>query len=650
MTLATSPDSPLHPLDPLTPTEITSVAAAIKASPEGSSLSDFIFNSISLNEPPKYEFLKYEAGEGPVPNREAAAVLIDRKGEVYEVVVSVDSGEVTCWKHIPNVQPPLTPQDCFDAEAIVRQSPKVLEMLKEHGITSMDMVVADPWSYGYHGEKDLEGRRLVQTFMYLKDGHAEDNHYARPLGFVPVVDIINRTIIKIDKQRGSPLHPPTAPQNYGTPFMAGKYRDAPKPLEIVQPEGPSFVVNGNEVEWQKWKFRVGFNYREGLVLYNVGYEDKGTVRPILYRAALAEMVVPYADPSPPFHRKAAFDVGDYGLGYCANSLTLGCDCLGLIKYFDGVMNDHAGNPFILKNAVCMHEEDAGVLWKHLEYRTGHAEVRRSRKLVVSFIATVVNYAYAFYWSFYQDGTIQYEIKATGELSTNVVESGVKPPYGTLVAPQINAQHHQHLFSMRIDPMVDGVKNAVSELEVEAVDEGPENPYGNAFRPTERVFKTELEAQRVANPLSGRYWKIFNPSSINPMSQTPVGFKLVSPATPLLLAKQGSYIGKRAAFATKHLWVTKYERSERFPAGEYINQAPGGQGLPLWTAANRPIYDEDIVVWHTFGVTHVPRVEDFPIMPVDVSGFMMKPLNFFTENPSVDVPPSVKSMSKLACCS
>ncbi|KAJ3032255.1 hypothetical protein HDV00_007739 [Rhizophlyctis rosea] len=643
-----------HPLDSLTVAEITAVTKLVNANPPPKALPSYHFNAIALHEPPKYDLLKFEAGTAPCPPRQADVILISKTGDVFEGVVSIDGGEVLGWKHVPGVQPCLTPEDCFLAEAIVKACPEVLKAVQERGIDSMEHVVADPWSYGYHGEPELVGKRIVQTFMYLKSGDAEDNHYAHPLDIVPVVDMNASKVIKIDTQKGAPgsLKTPKEDFNYAAKFMEGKYRDGIKPLDIVQPEGPSFTVKGSVIDWQKWSIRYGWNYREGLVLYQIGYNDKGTLRPILYRAALAEMVVPYGDPAPPFHRKAAFDVGDYGLGYCANSLTLGCDCLGTIQYFDGIMSDHAGNPFIVKNAICLHEEDAGISWKHLEYRTGMSEVRRGRRLVISFVATVVNYEYAFYWYFYQDGTIQYEIKATGELSTNVIEPDTKPLYGTLVAPQINAQYHQHLFSMRIDPMVDGVKNAVAEYDVVPMEVCDDNPYGNGFTTAETLLTSEQQAQRICNPLAGRHWKIINPSVIHPYTKSPVGFKLITNASPLLLCREGSYIANRAGFAKKHLWVTKYDASQRFPAGEYINQSVGHDGLPKWTAEDKPIYDEDIVIWHTFGVTHVPRVEDFPIMPCDMSGFALKPSGFFTENPAVDLPPSTPKKvvnGDGACC-
>src|SRR5215470_1683296 len=178
--------------------------------------------------------------------------------------------------------------------------------------------------------------------------------------------------------------------------VAGE-RPGLKSLHIHQPEGPSFVLSGHELAWQKWRLRIGFTPREGLVIHTVTYEDQGRERPILYRASVADMVVPYGDPRPTYFHRNAFDVGEYGMGTLANVLANGCDCLGEIRYLDAVVNDSQGRAGTLPNAVCIHEEDAGILWKHFDWRLGTTEVRRSRRLVVSSISTVGNYEYGFYW-------------------------------------------------------------------------------------------------------------------------------------------------------------------------------------------------------------------------------------------------------------
>src|SRR5207302_1545070 len=270
---------------------------------------------------------------------------------------------------------------------------------------------------------------------------------------------------------------------------------------------PSFEVDCYQVRWQKWRFVIGFNAREGLTLHNLRYEDAGRQRSVLYRASLSEMVVPYGDPAPQQARKNAFDAGEYGLGMCANSLELGCDCLGLIKYFDGHLTTSRGQPLTIKNAVCMHEEDFGILWKHTDRRLpDKPEVRRSRRLVISSIATVENYEYGFFWYLYQDGNIQFEIKLTGILSLGAAQPGEMPKYGALVAPQVYAPCHQHFFNVRLDLDVDGAANSIYRVDLVADDLGPNNPFENAFAARATRLETEKQACGDLSLETARTWR------------------------------------------------------------------------------------------------------------------------------------------------
>ena len=228
-----------------------------------------------------------------------------------------------------------------------------------------------------------------------------------------------------------------------------------KPLEITQPEGVSFTVEGTELRWQNWSMRLGFNYREGPVIYQVAYDDHGTVRDIAYRMSFAEMVVPYRDTSFDHYRRTAFDIGEWGLGFMTTSLELGCDCLGEILYVDAVLHDTQGEPYTIKNAICLHEEDNAVLWKHVDHEPG-AEVRRMRRMVVSCHATVANYEYLLYWRFYQDGNIECEVRATGLMVTTPFAAADQPPAtGTVVDERTYAPFHQHFLVARLDLDVDG---------------------------------------------------------------------------------------------------------------------------------------------------------------------------------------------------
>ena len=121
---------------------------------------------------------------------------------------------------------------------------------------------------------------------------------------------------------------------------------------------------------------------------------------------------------------------------------------------------------------------------------------------------------------------------------------------------------------------------------------------------------------------------------------PVAYKLLPQATPTLLAPEDSPAGKRGGFARHNLWVTPYCEGETYAgAGPFTNLHPGGAGLPAYTQKNRSVENTELVVWHSFGVTHVPRPEDWPVMPVEYCGFSLVPVGFFDRNPALDVPPS-----------
>ena len=623
-----------HPLDPLTPREIAEASSILKA---GKQLGPRVrFETVVLREPEKETALNFRPGD-PI-RRDAFLVVLDNDGPAtYEAVVSLDERSVVSWRHVPGVQPRVMFDEFLECEAAVQADPRFREAIKKRGITDPGLVMVDPWSAGNYGFADEEGRRLVLCRNFVRSGPT-DNGYARPIeGVTAVVDLNNMAVVRVDDYGVVPL-PPRA-GNYSAEFVE-KFRDDLKPLEITQPEGPSFRVDGWGVTWQKWRLRVGFTPREGLVIHTVGYEDRGRVRPVMYRAALSDMVVPYGEPGKDHYRKNAFDAGEYGVGALTNSLALGCDCLGEIYYFDAALNDGQGEPFVIPNAVCMHEEDYGILWKHTDWRIGQTEVRRSRRLVVSSVATVGNYEYGFFWYFYQDGSIQMEVKLTGIINTAAVPEGEIPKYGTLVAPQLNAHVHQHFFNFRLDMRVDGENNSVFEVNTAAEPPGPDNPHGNAFYAEQTPLRTEREAQRVVDPMRGRYWTVANPSVKNALGQ-PVSYKLMPGENILPFAHPDASIIKRAGFMTKHLWVTPYHRDEISATGPYPNQHPGGAGLPEYTRNDRNVENTDVVLWYTLGYHHVPRPEDWPISPVAYCGFSLKPVGFFDVNPVLDVPPSVR---------
>ncbi|KAL1868331.1 hypothetical protein Plec18167_008256 [Paecilomyces lecythidis] len=488
-------------------------------------------------------------------------------------------------------------------------------------------VIIEPWPYGGLDLSE-ENRRYFQGLCFAQDkrsGNPDANFYSYPLPLIPVMDALTGEVIRVDR-------PPTGgkcdglqdqtfnhdiighckPSDYVPELIHQGPRKDLKPLNVVQPEGPSFKITDNSlIEWQKWRFRVAFNPREGATIHDVYYDG----RSIIHRLSISEMTVPYADPRAPFHRKQAFDFGDGacpgGGGNQANNLSLGCDCLGLIKYLDAILTDENGTAKRLPNAVCLHEQDNGIGWKHTNWRTNRAVVTRHREFVVQFIITLANYEYIFAYKFDLSGAITVETRATGILNVVSIDANKTSDYGNVVSGGVLAQNHQHIFAVRIDPAIDGDANSVIVEESHPVPMNEvTNPHGNYYKVTKNTLS---QAGWVdAAPELNRTIKIVNPRKINAISKNPVGYKFQPPATQLLLADPRSVQAQRAQFAQHHVWVTKHRDGEFYAGGRYTLQSQTEvDGVSDAVKRGDSISETDIVVWSTFGITHNPRIEDWP---------------------------------------
>jgi primary-amine oxidase len=606
-----------HPLDPLTPAEIGVAVAAVRATRR-------------LGPAATFSTVTVDDARRPAAGRRARLVIVPGpEASVVEASVALGSGEVVGWVTHDDVRPPLAFGESLLAIAALHEHEGFRAALAARGITDLAKVQIDPWPTGNFGITAEEGRRVAHCICFYRE-QPGDNGYARPIeGLQALVDMARGKVLELIDTGIVPL--PDDPGSYFPEDHAP--RPGLTPLVIAQPDGVGFEVDGNVLRWQGWSLHVSLDPLEGIVLRDIAYDGRSVLR----RASISEMVVPYGDPGPLHGWKNAFDVGEWGLGRLANSLALGCDCVGEIRYLDAVLADEQGAAGTIANAVCLHEEDAGIGWKHQDLFTGRTEVRRKRRLVVSSVATVGNYEYGFSWYFHQDASLELEVRLTGIMSTRATGHGPPEPYSPAIAPGLAAPVHQHLFCARLDVAVDGPVNEVHEVDVVPVPAGDGNPRGNGFAPVVTPLRSERGARRLADPTRSRSWAIVNPEVRNALDQ-PVAYRLVPRATPVLLAREDSSVARRAGFATRNLWVTPYDADERRAAGDFPNQHPGGAGLPAWTAADRSLVGTEVVVWHTFGVTHVPRPEDWPVMPVETTGFQLLPAGFFDRNPALDVPP------------
>jgi primary-amine oxidase len=664
-----------HPLDPLTAAEIRAAAAITRR--DRAAGDGWRFASIELREPAKADLLP-PGGRSPVPPdprppakaasaagapvppegppaipREALVVCWNRgDGQAYRAVVDLPrtgsgagpeaGGAVTSWEHLPGQQPNMTNDEWHECDAMIRSHPAVVEALARRGIIDLSRVLADMWAYGAAlVPPRYAGRRLGWCDVWYR-GSERGNPYARHVtGLHPVVDLNEMTLLELEDDYGTgdrdvPASESRVRGEYLPDLLPTRLREV-APLVITQPQGVGFDLAGTLLTWQNWQLRIGFNHREGLVLHQVAFADGGRLRSVAHRLSFAEMVVPYRDASPDHYRRTAFDIGEWGLGFMTTSLTLGCDCLGEITYLDAVVHDSTGEPVTIPNAICVHEEDGGVLWKHVDERAG-AQVRRARRLVVSFHVTVANYEYLIYWRFYQDGNIECEVRATGIMVTSHTDApGSTPANGTVVDHGIYAPFHQHFIVARLDLDIDGPANTVYVTESRPAAPSADDPHALGLTVSSTPVRTEDEGRQDYDWATQRGWKVVNDSVTNALGG-PVGYKLVPSASFPALLDPASPAFQRAQVIGHTLWVTAYDRDERFPCGDFPVQSAADTGLPAWMAAGRPLAGADVVLWYVFGIHHLTRPEDWPVMPADTVSFWLKPVGFFDRNPALDLPP------------
>ncbi|KAI1392598.1 copper amine oxidase 1 [Hypoxylon trugodes] len=691
-----------HPLRPLSADEL-SKAREIVVGAENADGSLVWFRSAHADEPKRAELASFLAAEHEglipeaIPPRQVELlydVITGGKAQLTESIVDIDAGVIRSTRTFEQrYQTSYTAPEFATFQDACVSSEMFKDALEEFVLPENFVVTIDPWPYG-GPDPDENIPRYMQGLVYARDAsknNIDSNHYSYPLPIIPVMDFATKKLIRIDRLAtggsGDGLYPQPrgdkpkklfencGPAEYVPELLEQPVRTDQKPINVVQPEGASFKVHpDNLVEWQKWRFRLSFTLREGAVLHDLCYEN----RPILYRLSFSEMTVPYGDPRPPFQRKQAFDFGDGGVGRAANNLKLGCDCLGAIYYFDALLADPQGNPDLAKNVICLHEQDNGIGWKHTNFRTGRAVVTRLRELVIQFVATLANYEYVFAFKLDTAGGISVETRATGIVSVVPIDEGKTSGYGNIVNPGVLAQNHQHIFAVRIDPAVDSYDaddtNVIIE-ESHPVPMNPEtNPHGNGYEiRRRRVSRAGFED---AEPRLNRVVRLESKSKRNKVSGKNVGYKLVPSATQLMLADDRSVQAARAPFAKHHLWFTGYRDGELWAAGEFTNQAHYEEGgVKAMVERGDWFGDEEgeangttngethtngvggkdkgrkssPVVWSVFGLTHNPRVEDWPVMPVEIHQFHLRPADFFASNPALDVPSTRNESSVLVPC-
>jgi primary-amine oxidase len=622
-------------MDPLSPEESSAVVRALN---EGGYVDGAaLYPLITLKEPSKQDVLEWIPGDAV---QRFAFAIVKKGPETFEAIVDTVDATVVSWNQVEDVQPGLLPTVEYSlAQIIVRASQDWQTAVRSRGIDDLRDVVCVPNTAGFFGIDEQEGRRLVKVVCYTPSGVS--NYWGRPIeGLVAIVDLDGRELVELVDTGPVPI-PGGAVDLDAASF--GELREGPNPISITQVGGPTFQVDGHEVRWQKWRFHYRIDPRVGPVVSLVTYDDGGQARSILYQGSLSEIFIPYMDPDVGWFFRTFLDAGEFGVGRLALVLQPGLDCPSNAVFFGADFTHDTGEAYTQENAACMFERYAGdIAWRHYEALTGKDEVRPRTDLVVRSIAAIGNYDYILDWVFRQDGTIRVDVgatgvplvKAVGAIDTLPHESDTA--YGHLVAERSVAVNHDHFFSFRLDLDVDGRQNSFvyEQLKTQLVesDGGRKSVWvvESTTASTEDAAKFTLDIQNPA------LWRVVNSDVLGPLGN-PVSYQLEPRSNTISLLSPDDPPQRRAGFTDYHLWVTPYHPDERYSAGTYPNQNKGGDGLPRWTSADRPIEDTDLVLWYTVGFHHAPRAEDWPVTPTIWSEFELRPFDFFDRNPALDVP-------------
>jgi primary-amine oxidase len=633
--------APQHPLDGLQAEEIEAVKSILT---EAGRLEETArFPLIERIMPEKADVLRWSEGD-PIPRR--ARALVKDGPETHEALIDLEAGSLLDWTPAAGEGMVLF-EEFIGAMELALGHPDFQAGLSERGLTPDD-VFCLPLTAGNFFEGEDAGKRLMKVPCYQNP--TGSNFYAKPIeGLLAVVDLGASEVLEVIDTGAIPL--PEDPWGYTEDEIEARYglRPETSPATLSQPGGPNVVIDGGKVAWDMWQFHVSVEKRAGVVLSLIEAEDQGKWRSILYQAHLSEVFVPYMDPDVGWYWRTYMDSGEYGFGLFLSPLRAGVDCPDYAAMLPAMIHDDNGNPFEIPDAICIFERSPGdPSWRHFEIFAQSEEVftptegRPWTELVVRSASEVGNYDYLIDYVFRVDGSIEIAVGSTGLDAVKGVASqsmadetaADDTAYGTLIAPHLAAPNHDHYFNFRLDFDIDGQENNFMRT---GIVPGPvgDDAKRRSFWVTEMEMpSTEAEAVYRVNPETPAMYHVGNMNVESGLGHKPtyminsgnsVAYAPFDPADPPVA---------RNDYVLNTFHVTPYDAEQRYAGGAYAMASDGSDTLGNWVKAGRSIDNTDLVVWYTMGFHHIPRMEDWPVMPLMWKRMKLAPFNFFSHNPAM----------------
>ncbi|KAH6771850.1 Copper amine oxidase family protein [Perilla frutescens var. hirtella] len=612
----------------------------------------YSIHSLVLEEPDKQVVRRWRKEVDPLPPR-MASVIARSAGKNYIMTVDVESGEITQHDatHISGF-PLVTFEEMLSAIYAPFSNADFNRTILARGVDLAD-VACLPFSPGWFGKAE-DGRRLVKLECFSMKDTA--NFYMRPIeGLIIVTDLDTLQVVEIvDRGKHIPI-PKAEGTDYRLDVENGPIIKLPNPVSMEQPGGPNFVIEDEHlVKWANWEFHLKPDPRAGVVISRARVSDpeSGVMRDVMYQGFASELFVPYMDPEEAWYFKTYMDAGEYGFGLQALALEPLNDCPRNAEYMDAVFAASDGTPFVRSSMVCIFERYAGdAVWRHTEIPITEQLIREARpkiSLVVRMVASLANYDYVVDWEFHADGLIHVKVSLTGivivkgttYVNMNQVNQN-EDLYGTLLSENIVGVVHDHFVNFYLDMDVDGSDNSFVNVHLQREYTDGKFPRKSFMKVNKTVAKTEKEAQIKMKLTDPSEYHVVNPNKMSRVGN-PAGYKVVAAGTAASLLDPDDAPQRRSAFTNNQIWVTPYNKSERWSGGLFAYQSHGEDTLQVWSDRDRAIENKDIVLWYTLGFHHVPCQEDYPIMPAVSSGFDLKPVNFFSRNPVLRIAPYVEN--------
>ena len=634
---------PEHPLDALTAAELRQVKQVLAA--DGKLGPKARVHTVDLDEPAKATVAAWRPGMA-LPRR--AVAVVSEAGSVHEAAVDLVANRVTGWQAVTG-EPALLFEELNGTAALALADPRMVQGLAKRGFAP-DQVFCLPLTAGNFGNKEEQGRRLIKMPCVGKP--TGSNYWARQIeGLFATIDLKSRKVLDVTDTGVVPVSGDTGGFKEAEIAARGALRPETRPASVTQTGGDNISTADGRIVWDMWRFHIRADKRPGPVLSMVEARDGERWRSVAYQMHLSEVFVPYMDADKAWYFRTYMDSGEYGFGNSLSPLRKGIDCPAYARFFAVTMPQDDGEPIQTPDAICVFERAIGdPAWRHFEIfeqsaqRMVPAYGRPASELVVRSASEVGNYDYLIDYVFHQDGSIRVAVGATGlDAVKGVASQSMKDAtaaadtrQGTLIAPGLVAPFHSHYFNFRLDLDIDGAANDFmrERLVQKSLPKG--SPRRSMFAVAHEMPAREKEARTRIESSSPALYHFANGNVESALGHHP-GY---------MLMPQGSFVHpmlsrddppvKRNDYLHYQLSVTPYSPAERYAGGRYAMMSDGKDTLGAWTARDRPIGNRDIVAWYTVGFHHIPRMEDWPVMPTHWFGFTLMPHNFFSRNPAMTI--------------